>query len=415
MKQISILIFLVIFNTLNAQNLNLNECINKALNTHPDIKRFTLQVQYSKSSVDVARADYLPQISLDAEYDPTKTYALPVNGTFHTKESVGWQAGANLNQKIWDFSKTTSNIKAQQAEEEVAKLSLEDAKALLAYKVKLQYELVLVQKEALHVREKDLNTKEELYKQAQALVQQGMKTNADATRFLSSVYDAKDKLGIAQADFNKAKTILSLYINEPIDEEVELQNTVSSDAWHAQDENTVLQKSPSLSALKKDITKNELSYKAVEALHYGSIDAIASYTRQNSLNEYDSTLVGVTLKIPLYSGGRTSALVEQAMINKQSSQEEYNSKKLALKEEFESLLIDLKRYEHTIKAKESQLQAAQQTKAVLDARYKEGLSTYIEVLDATALTLDAQLGLLQAKYERSSAIHRLEYLQGKII
>lgn len=415
MKKIGLLISFVLLSALDAQTLNMDECINKALNTHPDIKRFALQVQYRKSGVDVARADYLPQISLDAEYDPTKTYALPVNGTFHTKESGGWQAGANLNQKIWDFSKTTSNIKAQQAEEEVAKLSLEDAKALLAYKVKLQYELVLVQKEALHVRQKDLNTKEELYKQAQALVQQGMKTNADATRFLSSVYDAKDKLGIAQADFDKARTILSLYINEPIDEKVELQNSVSNDAWHTQEEDTILQTSPSLNALKKVITKNELSYKATKASHYGSVDAIASYTHQNTLNEYDTTLVGITLKIPLYSGGRTNALVEQAMINKQSSQEEYNSKKLALKEEFESLLIDLKRYEHTIKAKESQLQAALQTKAVITARYKEGLATYIEVLDATALTLDAQLGLLQVKYERSSANHRLEYLQGKII
>lgn len=231
MKKIGLLISFVLLSALDAQTLNLDECINKALNTHPDIKRFALQVQYSKSSVDVARADYLPQISLDAEYDPTKTYALPVNGAFYTKESDGWQAGANLNQKIWDFSKTTSNIKAQQVQEEVAKLSLEDAKALLAYKVKLQYELVLVQKEALHVRQKDLNTKEELYKQAQALVQQGMKTNADATRFLSSVYEAKDKLGIVQADFDKAKTILSLYINEPIDEDAHLQNTVSNDAW----------------------------------------------------------------------------------------------------------------------------------------------------------------------------------------
>lgn len=405
----------MMISALNAQQLNLEECVDKALKTHPDIQRFVLQVESGKVGVDIARADYLPQIQFNAEYNPTKTYALPANGVFNTIDSTGWQAGATLNQKIWDFSKTTSNIQAQQLQEDVSMFTLEDAKALLAYKVKLQYELMVLQKEAIKVREKDLHAKEELYKQAEALVKLGMKTNADATRFLSSVYIAKENLAVAQAGFTKAKTILSLYINEPIETDAKLQDTLLENSWLAEDEQSVLQNSHLLNSLKKNMSKSELSYKAAKASHYGSIDAIASYVHQDTLNEYDSTMVGITLNIPLYSGGRTSALVEQAIINKQSAALEYNSKELLFKEEFESLLIDLNRYKQTIEAKKSQLQAANQTKIVLDARYKEGLATYIEVLDATALALDAELGLLQAKYERSSTIHRLEYLQGKTV
>jgi outer membrane protein TolC len=406
-------------NLLYAQTLSLQNCINKAISTHPDIKRFVLQVEYSKSGVNVARSDYLPQVTLNAQYDPTITYALTKNGSFSTKDDDGWIAGVSLNQKIWDFSKTTSNIKAQKMQQKITKLSLQDAKALLAYKVKIQYSLMLFQKKAIKVRQKDLDAKEELYKQAQAFVEQGMKTTADASRFLSSVYIAKDNLSISKANFEKAKSILSLLINEPISKNVQLEDSISISSWdiknEIKNEESMIQNSPAIKSLQKNIDKNRLSYKAVKASHYGSIDAVASYTHQDTLNEYDSTLVGVTLKIPLYSGGRTSALVEQAIINRQSAKAEYHSKELAFKEEFESLLIDLKRYEGTIKAKELQLEASQQTKTLLNARYKEGLSTYIEVLDAIALTLDAQLGVLQAKFERSSTIHRLEYLQGKAI
>ncbi len=415
MKRIILLTSFMMLSTLGAQTLTLNKCINKALNTHPDIKRFMLQVKHSKYGVDAARADYLPQVSFNAEYDPAKTYALPLNGIFHTIDSDGWQAEVTVRQKIWDFSKTLSNIEAQEVQEEIANLSLRDAKALLAYKVKLQYELMLVQKKAIQVRQKDLNAKEELYKQAQALVKRGMKTKADSTRFLSSVYAAKDNLAIARSGFEKAKTTLSLYINETITNNVKLEDSISKSNWHFKSKAHILQNSPALNSLKKNINKNELLYKSAKASHYGSIDAVVSYTRQDTLNEYDSTLVGITLNIPLYSGGRISALEEQAMISKQSAESEYHSKKLALTEEFERLLIDLKRYKQTIKAKKVQLKAARQTQKVLEARYKEGLSIYIEVLDAYALTLDAQLGLLQAKYERSSTIHRLEYLQGKIL
>ncbi|MCF6309776.1 MAG: TolC family protein [Sulfurimonas sp.] len=371
-----------------------------------------MQVNSSRSGVDIARADYLPQVSLQLEYDPTRTYVLPVNGIFNTKDSDAYFIGATLYQKIWDFSKTSSNIDAQKENIEIAKLSLSDAKAYLAYKVKLQYELIILQRAAMKVRQKDLEAKNELYKQAEALVRQGMKTSADATRFLSSFYIAKDNLAIAKASFDKAINTLSIYINEKLDSEVELESN-NLDQSNNVDKQTILSSSPSLRVFKKSIRKSDLEYMSVKASHYGSLDLIASYTHQNTLNKYDSSIVGISLNIPLYSGGRTSALVEQAKINKQNLQAQYNSKLLMLKEEAESLLIDIQRYRETIISKNAQLEAAAQTSMLIEARYKEGLATYIEVLDASSLKLDAELGLLSAKYERNSAIYRLEYLEGK--
>ncbi len=414
MKKILFFVFIVT-NALNAQHINLDECIRKALNTHPDIQRYYIEVKSAKSGIDVAKADYLPQIILNAEYDPIRTYTLPANGIFNTKESDGFSIGGILNQKIWDFSKTTSNIHAQEIAEDISNFSLADAKALLAYKVKLQYELMLVQKVAIDVRKKDLNAKEALYKQAEAFVKNGMKTTADASRFLASVYIAKENLAISKASYEKAKSTLSLYINEPISNDVTQENTLESNSQILPQEQTILKESPLLSSAKKSIKKNELTYKSSKATHYGSLDAVASYTKQNTLNEYDSFLVGFIYQVPLYSGGRTSALVEQARLNTQNTQAILNSKTLTLKEEFENLIIDIDRLEKTIEAKKSQLKASKQTQTVLEARYKEGLATYIEILDASSLTLNAELGLLQAIYEKSSALHRIEYLQGKSI
>jgi len=413
MKKTTLL--LLMLTTLNAQILSLNDCISKALDTHPDIKSSALQIEYSAQGVNVVRADYLPQVTLNAEYDPIKTYTLPNNGVFHTIESDGWQASATLRQKIWDFSKTFSNIKAKKTEEEISRLTLEDAKAFLAYKVKLQYELIVVQKKAVKVREQDLNAKEALYKQAKALVKQGMKTKADESRFLSSLYVAKDNLAIAQANFQKAKSTLSLYINTPISDDATFTDNTLDETGFVVNEQNILQNSPILQSLQKNIEKSEFNYKALKVTRYGSLDAIASYTYQDNLNAYDSSLVGVVLNVPLYLGGSISALKQQALTNKQRSLAQYDSKKLTLKEEIETLVIDLKRYKQTIRAKEAQLTSAKQTQTVLEARYKEGLSTYIELLDATAIALDANLGLLQAKYEKSATIHRLEYLKGKIL
>ncbi len=402
--------------SLGAETLTLESAIERTLQNHPDIKSFELKVKQSHSSYRSAYADYLPQVNLQANYNAVQTFVFPVNGSFNTVDNDGWSAGASLKQKIWDFSKTSSKVDASKIDESISKLSLHDLQALLVYKVKSFYELMIVQNEAIAVRKKDLEAKEAYYSQAKALVEQGLKTEADASRFLSSVYIAKENLSLASASYLKAKNSLSLYMGEKIAEDVILESSILKEnpKYDISLENFIFANNIQLKIEKKNIEKNQLLHKSAKAAHYGSIDGVASYIHVDSLNSYDSKLLGITINLPLYSGGRTSAEAQKAAIASQIAQEQKASLELLLKEEIESLLIDISSYNKTIDAKKAQLLSSQETKKVHDARYNEGLSTYLEVLDATTVVLSAELGLLEAYYSRSIAINRLEYLKGKI-
>ena len=407
---------LLLLSLLNAETLTLQESIDATLQNYPDVKSLQMKMKQSKLSHRSATADYLPQVNLNGQYNFTQTYVFPVNGAFHTQDDTGWNAGVNLKQKVWDFSKTTSKIAATQKDEDISKLSLMDFKALLAYKVKSFYKLMVVQREAVNVRRKDLEAKKAYYAQAEALVKQGLKTRADASRFLSAVYNAEDNLAIAQASFDKARNSLSLYMDRKIDENVTLENSVLQESFNADAnvEKEVLASNYTLKIDNKNIEKNILLHKSAKAEHYGSIDAIASYNHFDTLNTYDATTAGVVVNIPLYSGGRVSAEAQKVEISAQISKEQKRSRELALKEELQNLLLDIKRYNKTISAKKAQLDSAQETKKVLDGRYKEGLATYIEVLDATTQVLNAKLSLLEAYYLRALSIDRIQYLKGKI-
>jgi outer membrane protein TolC len=402
--------------TLLAQSLTLQETIDKTLLNHPDIKSSQLKIEQSKAGSRATFAEYLPQINIQANYNAIQTYVFPVNGAFNTLDDSGWSAGVNLKQKIWDFQKTSAKVDASKMDEKISLLSLEELKSLLVYKVKSLYALMVVQKEAIAVREKDLESKKAYYKQALAFVDNGLKTEADASRFLSSVYIAQDNLAIAKASYQKAKETLSLYMNEEIPEGVELEDSV---LLREIDENENLMQELTennfqLKIYNDTIEKNRLIHKSTKASHYGSIDAVGSYTHIDTLSSYDSKVAGVTLNIPIYSGGRTTAEVQKAKISQQIVTEQKASKLLELQDELNSLLIDIKRYNNTIAAKKAQLASAMSTREVLQGRYKEGLATYIEVLDATSLVLNAELGLLEARYQKSMSIDKIEYLKGKI-
>ena len=393
--------------------LTLEQSIHKTLQNHPDVKAFALRVSQSHSAYDASFSEYLPQVNLQVNYNALQTFIFPANGVFHTVDDSGWSAGAFIKQKIWDFSKTSSQVHASQLDTTISQLSLEDIKALLVSKVKSLYELILVEREAVSVREQDLKTKEAYYKQSLAFVEQGLKTSVDSSRFLSAVYLAKENLAESQAEFEKAKNSLSLYMGEPIDSDILLESELLESNLKIPTEQKILEQNYQLKITTQNIEKNRLLHQSAEASHYGSIDAVGSYNHINALNEYDSKLLGVTLNIPLYSGGRVSAESQKTEIEAQIAKEQKASAELALKEESRNLLTDIKKYKITIEAKKAQLNSSQQTTLLLDGRYKEGLATYIEVLDATALELNAKLGLLNAKYQLAQAINRLQYLQGK--
>jgi len=416
MKKLVGLILCVGMQSVYAQTLTLKDSIDKTLAHHPDVQTFMLRIQQAEQGYNAAYAEYLPQVDLSATYNPTQTFALPVNGTFHTVDESAWNASVSVHQKVWDFSRTSSLVEASKIDEDISKLSLEDVKALLAYKVKTLYALLVVQKEAIVVRKKDLESKKAFYAQSKALVKQGLKTQADSSRFLSSVYVAKDNLAIANAAFEKAKTSLSLYMGVALTEHMTLQSKVLKKhlrlSKHIEQE--VLESNYKIKMNQRSVAKNKLLHRASEASHFGSVDLVASHTRFNTLNLYNSDYVGVNYSIPLYHGGKLSAQEQQAKIGYQIAQEQRASTVLALKEELGSLLIDIKRYGKTIKAKKAQLTSAKNTRKVLAARYKEGLSTYIELLDSSTLVLNAKLGLLEAYYSRSLAIDRIDYLKGKI-
>jgi outer membrane protein TolC len=411
-----ILLPLLWISLFSSETLTLQKSINKVLKNYPDIKTFKLKIKQSEASYNSTFSAYLPQVDLQAQYNVTQTYVFPVNGSFHTVDDSGWNAGVNLKQKVWDFSKTSSKVNASRVDKDISKLSLKELQSLLVFKVKSLYELMVVQSEAIDVRKKDLEAKEAYYAQSLALVKQGLKTNADANRFLSSVYVAKDNLSIAQTSYEKAKESLSLYMNEKIPDDILLEDKFLQREFDAKQDTQkeVLDTNYNLQIDAKNIEKNLLLHKSAKASHYGSIDIVASYNHIDTLNAYDSKLAGITLSIPLYSGGRVSAEAQKAEIGAQISKEQKRSRELALKEELSNLLLDIQRYNKTVAAKKAQLSAAMSTKDVLDGRYKEGLSTYIEVLDATSLVLNAQLGLLEAYYSRALSIDRIDYLKGKI-
>jgi len=93
-KRLSFLwIGLLFFGALHARTLTLDEALSQALRTHPDVKSALLQIQQSTQGVKAEESAWFPQVSIFAEYDPQRTYTMPMNGRLGVIDDDGWCCG----------------------------------------------------------------------------------------------------------------------------------------------------------------------------------------------------------------------------------------------------------------------------------------------------------------------------------
>ncbi len=399
----------------DAQTLNLKSCIDEALRNNPDIRSITLKVERSQKSLEQQKSIQRPQISVWGEYDPLKTYVIPISGKFNTLDDDGWSVGVSARQRVYDFGTTTHKIEASRTKKRGSVLTLKEAKALLVYTVKKAYASAISLQDALTVRQKDLEVKKALYEQAKAMVAQGLKSPADESRFLSSVKAAQEAVAKAESDYKKGIYILEKLMAVSLRESVELDSSgvFKEKADIPATYTEILKENLSIKIARNEQKAAHESYKSARAERYGTIDAIAEAAHFDTLNSYDTKLIALRYTVPLYSGGAVKAKKEQARIEELIAAEETTSKKLQLTEEIKSLLSDIEALDRSIEARKAQLDSADVTAEVVGARYKEGLATYIEVLDAEAVRLEAKLALILARYAKAEKIFRLEYLNAK--
>ncbi len=399
----------------NADVLTLRECVEKTISSHPDIKSFVLKDMLSKEELKSQKAFKYPQVEVHAQYDPVKTFTFSRNGRFDSKNDSFWEAGVSVREKLWDFKKTDSKIKAAKISKEISKLSLKDIENLISYKVKSLYLQLIFYKKAIEVRKKDVEAKKAFYERAKALEKRGLKTKADSYRFLAALYKAKDILNSTKNSFLKTKRSLELYMGEKIPDNVDLEENLllEDEKLSFEDvKNRLLKENLSLKEAQKEIDKSIYLYKSAKAEKYGSLDLSASYSRIDALFEYDSYFAGVFYSVPIFTGGRLNAIKQKAKISQMISKERLESKKRELLDELQSLFLDIDSLNSTIKARLMEAEALKKSAKIVNARYKEGLSTYMEVLDAEALLADSALSVLQARFERKVKEYRIKYLIG---
>jgi len=112
---------------------------------------------------------------------------------------------------------------------------------------------------------------------------------------------------------------------------------------------------------------------------------------------------GAGLNLPIFSGGQQTAALAQSKARYQELVATYRSTVLAAFRDIEDQLSDLTLLSDKAKSLEETLANALELSRLTEIQYRQGLTTYLQVIDANQTLLTNQLSAAQAQSQRLSA------------
>lgn len=415
MRLIYIVLFFYLEVGMNA--LTLDDAIDKTLKTHPSGQIAALQYESAAETARSADSALYPRIDANANYFPTKTFVMPTNGTFSTKQNDSFHGDISGSYSLWDFGRSRDRydwaLRLQEGAGSAKKLTQNE----LIEKVWNTYYGVATSAALIDTAEASVKFYESQFTQAFNLRKNGLKTEADELRFKASLLESQDRALRAKIDYEKVSLSLGILIGS--DELVGVNPSVldqrcESLALQNISIETLRQKlrdnNPQLKALRLSIDAAKTLSNVASHEKYGNIALVGSYGYDNSLSTYDSYQAGVVGTIPLYDGGKLSAEAQKSRIAYTVAQKEFENTERLLWQEIYGAYRDFKRADMSIKSKESVIEATTKSLQLIAGRYAQGLATYVDVLESQSTLENAKSELAQVKYQKISAYAHVQKL-----
>lgn len=403
-----------------AETLSLEEAISMTLKTHPDAEIASMRSLSAAEEVKISQASLYPRIDANGEYFPTKTFVMPANGTFSTRQSNAFHADVSGSYPLWDAGRSANRHQSSLfAKEEAGFEQIAMQNSLIEQVWDRYYEIAYLQS-IIDTAEHSVRFYGEQYAQAVKMREAGFKTVADESRFLASKTEAQDRLARAHGEKEKALVALGMLIGrdgfsiDAADFDLRIKRAQGCDMDPAEALRRELGlNNPQLKALRSAIDRQKALWEATHAERYGTLSLVASLGYDNSLSSYDSSQIGIKGSIPLAEGGKLSADDQKSKIALSISQKAYESAERMLWQELFGALSDFKRSDATIAAKAAVIESTQRALNLVQGRYAQGLSTYIDVLESQSILESARVGYNEARYTKLRAWGHIQRLLNK--
>ena len=414
MKQLKVIISVLSLSMAilsNAQEIiSLPNAINYALETKSDAKRADLAVKKAEYKINEAKAGALPQVSASAglQYNILiQEMALTMgNETTVIKMGQPWNSniGVNVYQAVFD-QRVFTGLKAAKTTREFYQINADLTDEQIIERVATAYYQVFVQQDKLETIDKSYENTSRVKEVIKSLVDNGLAKPIDLDRInvqLNNISTSRQQLINAIAI---SKNALKFYMGHPIQDEIILEHgeletslVLLEDQVNVENrtEFKVLNKQKELLGFAKDAEKAKLYPTVGITASYGIQGFGDKFITSNQFYWSNLSSVGLSVNIPIFTGGQTKAQIAQAEVDLLDIEEQITDTKLSLDLEYQNAKAQIENALKSVEIQKENVGLAEKVLSNTQANYQQGLANLTEILDAENALTDARNNHSQA-------------------
>ena len=302
-----------------------------------------------------------------------------------------------------------------------------NAEAGVVTDVKMAYFDALISKDQLRIVEQSIARWEESRKDTQAMFRQGIAADIDTLKAFLSVENLRPELIQAGNRVSITMTKLKNAMGIPPDSSIVLTGKLEvlpssypSDIAAAYGE--ALASRPDLHQLELQVKAEGEQVAAANAEHFPVLSAFGKWETQTAFNDDtrladavwpQSSSVGLKLSLPIFTGFRISAKVQQAKIAQLQTRTRYEDLKANIRAEMEIRLSNFRESQKRIEVQSKTISVAERSYRISLLRFREGIGSRLELTDAELQLNKAKTNYLQAIYDYLVASVQLDKALGR--
>lgn len=347
---------------------------------------------------------------------------------------VNFQGNAQLavNQLLFDASYKIG-LKAASTLRELSQKNITASKINVAEQVAKAYYNVLVSEERIKLLDYNISRLDSLFRETQALNKQGFVEKIDVDRLEVQANNLKTERQKVQNLVGLTYYLLKFQMGLNLNDEIVLTDKIQ-DVNIDELERSVAFVAPvdytqriEFAALQSQIQLADLDYQSIGKQYFPRVLASAAYGHNNGRNNlgdlftkkwFNSAAVNLQIQVPIFDGFQKRYAAQQKKIALNKAQLGSDLLKNSIDFQAKQAQITIQNSLQTLRSQKRNLDLAQEIVRVTRIKYKEGVGSNIEVLNAESSSREAQtnyfaslLDFMLAKVDLDKASGKLYYGQ----
>jgi TolC family type I secretion outer membrane protein len=384
--------------------LTLVQFTDMALRRNPKTQLAWAAIRSSEAGVELAKAGYWPLI--DATLSASRNRPLNFSGQpANTQTRYG--ASVSLSYLLWDFGARSGSLDQAKFELASAHLAQDQTVQDVILQVEQAYYQVLGLQAVTEANGQSLKDAQTNLAAVQDRRSAGLATVGEVYQAEAALAGAKLSLQQSEGQLAAARGQLAVAVGDAPDMALQLApwEQIESPALPEQSVSSLIDSArgarPELLAAKarEQAAAAKLEATRGSGLPTLNLDANAGHTKVHNVGDSDQFSALLSLKIPLFAGFADRAAVHQAQAALDSARANSDDLRSQVELEVWQAYQNLRTAAATLDSSAAQLKSAQLAADVANARYKNGLATILDLLNAQTTLANARVQQVQARLD----------------